>query len=117
MRLADSQNIATAQLIARLNQEKTKIVDELDDQTRRLTRLGETGANESSVPSVVAAIQGRVAQLRKLKEEIKLLLSSSFSMATPRVDETGRTRRSRASSVASSTSEQGAMSEDEDEQL
>ena len=38
-------------------------------------------------------------------------------MATPRVDDAGRTTRSRASSFANATSEQSALSEDEDEQL
>ena len=46
----------------------------------------------------------KVLQYEKLKEELKLLRSRASSMATPRDD----TRRSRA------TSEQSAMSEDED---
>ena len=74
MRFAETQNLTTAQLIARLNQEKTEIAEELSDLTRRLNRLGETGADEGLVQSVVSAIQERVAQQRKLEEEIKLLL-------------------------------------------
>ena len=117
MRLAEAQNLTATQLITQLNREKDEISKELDGLTRRLNRLGETGANEGLVQSVVSATQGNVAQQRKLEEELKLLLSSSFSMATPRVDDTRRTRRSRASSFASATSEQAAMSEGEDEQL
>ena len=110
MRLAETQNLTTAQSIAQLNREKGEIVDELSDLTRRLHRLGETGANEGLVQSVVSAIQERVAQQRKLEEEIKLLSSRSFSVATPRVDDTGRSRRSRA------PSEQPAVPENEEEQ-
>jgi hypothetical protein len=108
IRLAETQNITTAQLITQLNQEKDAISEELSDLTRRLNRLGETGANEGLIQSVVAAIQGKVAQQRKLEEELKLLRSRAFSMATPRV---------RADSFASATSVQSAMSEDDDEEL
>jgi hypothetical protein len=114
MRFAEAQGIAPAQLITRLTREKSEIEEELSDLTRRLNRLGETGANESLVQSVVSSIQERVAQQRKLEEVLKLLGSRAFSMATPRVDDTGR---SRASSFASATSQQSAMSEDEDEVL
>jgi conjugal transfer/entry exclusion protein len=59
-------------------------------------------------------MKAKVAQYEKLEEELKLLRSRAFSMATPRVDDTGRRR---ADSFASATSAQSAMSEDEDEEL
>ena len=81
-------------------------MDEISVLTTRLNRLGETGASEGLTQSVVATIQEKVAQQRRLEEELKILRSGAFSMATPRED----ARRSRAAS------EQPAVSEDEAEQ-
>ena len=83
-RFAEAQSLTPAHLITLLTQEKTEIEEELRDLTSRLNRLGETGANESLIQSVVSAIQERVAHQRKLEEELKLLQSRAFSMATPR---------------------------------
>ena len=84
---------------------------ELDILSARLNRLGDTGADESIIKSVEEAMKAKAARYEKLEEELKLLRSRAFSMATPRVD----SWRRRADSFASATSAQTAMSEDEDE--
>ena len=114
MRLTEAQNSTVALLLTRFSQDREAVSNELDILSARLNRLGATGANEGLTQSVVAAIQAKVAQQRKLEEELKLLRSRAFSMATPRVDDTGR---SRASSFASASSAQSTMSETEDEEL
>ena len=58
-------------------------------------------------------MKATATQYEKLEEELKLLRSRAFSMATPRVD----SGRRRADSFASATSAQSAMSEDGDEEL
>ena len=102
-----------AQLTSVLNQVKDATSNELDLLSARLNRLRDTGSDGSLIQSVEAAMKAKAAQYEKVEEELKLLRSRAFSMATPRVD----SGRRRADSFASATSAQSAMSEDEDEEL
>ena len=77
-----------------------------DILSARINRLRDTGTEEGIIRSVETAMKEKVLQHEKVKEELKLLRSRAFSMATPRLD----TRRSRAAS------EQPAMLENDEEQ-
>ena len=109
---AKDENISMAQLTTVLNQVKEATSNELDILSARLNRLRDTGSDESLIRSVETTMRAKVAHYNKVEEELKLLRSSAFSMASP--PETGR---SRAPSFASATSAQTAMSENEDEGL